>query len=57
MRLAGFGVRAPKASNPGRAVAGTVTSVGDGVTELHPGDAVYGTCDDSFAEYVVAEWG
>src|SRR4051794_4943260 len=26
MRLAGFGVRAPKAPNPGRAVAGTVDS-------------------------------
>lgn len=57
MRLAGFGVRSPKASNPGRAVAGTVESVGSEVTDLKPGDEVYGTCDGSFAEYVRAEVG
>jgi len=28
MRLAGFGVRKPKAPNPGRSLAGTVESVG-----------------------------
>jgi NADPH:quinone reductase-like Zn-dependent oxidoreductase len=54
MRLAGFGVRAPKAPNPGRAFAGTIESVGKHVTELNPGDAVYGTCDGSFAEYATA---
>ena len=32
MRLAGFGVRAPKASNPGRSLAGTVEAVGADVT-------------------------
>jgi NADPH:quinone reductase-like Zn-dependent oxidoreductase len=51
MRLMGFGVRSPKASNPGRAFAGTVESVGREVTEFKPGDEVYGTCDGSFAEY------
>ena len=51
MRLAGFGVRAPKALNPGRALAGTVTEVASGVTTFKPGDAVYGTTDGSFAEY------
>jgi NADPH:quinone reductase-like Zn-dependent oxidoreductase len=51
MRLMGFGVRAPKASNPGRALAGTVASVGDAVTGFAEGDAVYGTCAGSFAEY------
>ena len=51
MRLAGFGVRSPKASNPGRAFAGTVESVGRDVTEFKPDDEVYGTCDGSFAEY------
>jgi NADPH:quinone reductase-like Zn-dependent oxidoreductase len=51
MRLAGFGVRSPKASNPGRAFAGTVETVGMGVTGFDVGDAVYGTCDGSFAEY------
>jgi acyl carrier protein len=50
MRLAGFGVRSPKASNPGRAFAGTVDSVGREVTEFKPNDEVYGTCDGSFAE-------
>jgi NADPH:quinone reductase-like Zn-dependent oxidoreductase len=54
MRLAGFGVRSPKAPNPGRALAGTVESVGKDVTEFEPGDEVYGTCDGSFAEYARA---
>ena len=52
MRLMGFGVRSPKASNPGRAFAGSVESVGKNVTEFAPGDEVYGTCAGSFAEYV-----
>jgi NADPH:quinone reductase-like Zn-dependent oxidoreductase len=54
MRLMGFGVRRPKALNPGRAFAGTVVEAGANVGELQPGDAVYGTCDGSFAEYVAA---
>ncbi len=55
IRFAGFGVRSPKASNPGRALAGTVEAVGKDVTEFNPGDEVYGTCDGSFAEYARAE--
>ena len=55
MRLMGFGVRSPKASNPGRALAGTVESVGKNVTEFKSGDEVYGTCDGSFAEYARVE--
>jgi NADPH:quinone reductase-like Zn-dependent oxidoreductase len=55
MRLAGFGVRSPKASNPGRSLSGTVESVGNDVTEFKPGDEVYGTCDGSFAEYACVE--
>jgi NADPH:quinone reductase-like Zn-dependent oxidoreductase len=51
MRLAGFGVRAPKAANPGRAFAGTVALVGADVTGFQAGDMVYGTCAGSFAEY------
>jgi NADPH:quinone reductase-like Zn-dependent oxidoreductase len=54
MRLAGFGIRRPKASNPGRAFAGTVVSVGAAVTGFRPGDDVYGTCDGAFAQYVAA---
>ena len=55
MRLAGFGVRSPKASNPGRALAGTVESVGKNVTDFAPGDEVYGSCNGSFAEYARVE--
>src|SRR4051794_19514126 len=40
MRLAGFGVRAPKAPNPGRALAGTVESAGKNVTTFRSGDEV-----------------
>jgi NADPH:quinone reductase-like Zn-dependent oxidoreductase len=57
MRLAGFGVRRPKAPNPGRSLAGTIESVGKDVTEFKPGDEVYGTCDGSFAEYARARAG
>ena len=57
MRLAGFGLRTPKASNPGRALAGVVESVGKDVVGFRPGDEVYGTCAGSFAEYTVAKPG
>jgi NADPH:quinone reductase-like Zn-dependent oxidoreductase len=52
IRAVGFGLRAPKASNPGRSYAGTVESCGKDVRAFAPGDAVYGTCDGSFAEFV-----
>jgi NADPH:quinone reductase-like Zn-dependent oxidoreductase len=55
MRLAGFGVRKPKAANPGRCFAGTVEAVSKDVTDFERGDEVYGTCDGSFAEYVAAQ--
>jgi NADPH:quinone reductase-like Zn-dependent oxidoreductase len=55
MRLMGFGFRRPKALNPGRSFAGTVTEVGAGVTDLQPGDEVYGTADGSFAELVAVK--
>jgi NADPH:quinone reductase-like Zn-dependent oxidoreductase len=57
IRIAGFGVRRPKATNPGRSVAGSVESVGTNVTEFKPGDEVYGTCDGAFAEYAVTRAG
>jgi NADPH:quinone reductase-like Zn-dependent oxidoreductase len=55
MRIAGVGLRTPKAPNPGRSFAGTVESVGKGVTGFEPGDEVYGTCEGSFAEYACAQ--
>jgi len=57
MRLAGFGVRRPKAPNPGRSIAGTVESIGKDVTAFAPGDEVYGSCDGAFAEYARVEAG
>ncbi len=57
MRLAGFGLRTPKAPNPGRALAGTVEAVAANVTAFEPGDEVYGTSAGSFAEYAVAQPG
>ena len=54
MRLAGFGLRTPKAANPGRSVAGTVESVGRNVTGFQPGDDVYGTGNGTFARYARA---
>jgi NADPH:quinone reductase-like Zn-dependent oxidoreductase len=53
-RAIGFGLRAPKTAVPGWAVAGTVEAIGTGVTGLQPGDAVFGTCRGSFAQYVTA---
>ena len=40
IRLAGFGLRRPKALNPGRSLAGTVESAGQEVTGFGPGDEV-----------------
>src|SRR5947209_17204252 len=57
IRLAGFGLRRPKALNPGRSVAGTVETVGKDVTGFKPGEEVYGTCDGSCAEYARARAG
>src|SRR6059058_83555 len=54
MRLAGFGIRAPKNPLLGYDVAGRVETVGAQVTEFRPGQDVFGTCRGSFAEYAVA---
>jgi NADPH:quinone reductase-like Zn-dependent oxidoreductase len=53
IRLAGFGVRRPKFTNPGRSVAGVIESVGPGVADFQPGDEVYGVCASSFAQFAV----
>jgi NADPH:quinone reductase-like Zn-dependent oxidoreductase len=51
VRLAGYGVRAPKDPVIGMDVAGVVTSVGANVTRFTPGDEVYGIGIGSYAEY------
>ena len=54
IRLAGFGVRAPKDRVRGMALAGRVEAVGTAVTGFRAGDDVYGVGEGSFAEYARA---
>ncbi len=54
VRVAGYGLRAPKTGVRGREVAGRVEAVGKDVTTLQPGDEVFGIADGSFAEYACA---
>lgn len=51
----GFGVRKPKDPLLRCDIAGTVESVGNGVTGVELGDAVYGVSDGGLAELAVAE--
>ena len=51
IRVAGFGLRAPKYLNPGRSLAGTVEAAGKDVTGFLPGDEVFGIGKAAFAEY------
>jgi NADPH:quinone reductase-like Zn-dependent oxidoreductase len=51
LRVVGFGFRAPKVRVRGIDVSGTVEAVGKSVTDFKAGDAVFGTCNGSFAEY------
>src|SRR3954465_10771941 len=57
IRAAGFGLRAPKYSNPGRSLAGTVETAGGDATGFGPGDEVFGVGVGSFAEYAVVAVG
>ena len=54
IRLAGYGLRAPKAPVPGFDVAGVVVEIGAGVTRFAPGDEVFGIGKGSFAEFTAA---
>ncbi len=57
IRLAGFGLRVPKARVRGRELAGHVEAVGSAVTGFRPGDEVLGIGEGSFAEFAVAAAG
>jgi NADPH:quinone reductase-like Zn-dependent oxidoreductase len=57
IRIAGYGVRRPKAAGLGSEVAGVVEALGAKVTALRPGEAVFGTCSGSFAEYARVQAG
>jgi NADPH:quinone reductase-like Zn-dependent oxidoreductase len=49
-----YGLRGPKNRVPGTDIAGTVAAVGANVTQLQPGDEVFGWCKGAFAEYACA---
>ena len=51
IRIAGYGLRAPKNPVPGMDVAGVVEAVGSEVTNFRRGDEVFGSGRGSFAEF------
>ena len=54
IRLAGYGLRAPKNPVIGSDLAGVVEAAGKNVTRFQPGDEVFGIGKGTFAEYAVA---
>jgi NADPH:quinone reductase-like Zn-dependent oxidoreductase len=54
IRLAGYGLRAPKNPVLGADVAGVVQAVGKEVSRFQPGDEVFGIATGSYAEYARA---
>jgi NADPH:quinone reductase-like Zn-dependent oxidoreductase len=57
IRLAGYGLRAPKNPVLGSDVSGVVEAVGKDVTEFRSGDEVFGVAKGSYAEYAVVTMG
>jgi len=53
-RIAGSGLRAPRARVRGTDMAGRVEATGKDVTRFQAGDEVFGVCDGAFAEYATA---
>ena len=54
MRIAGFGLRAPKNPTVGMDLAGVVEAIGNNVTRFQPGDEVFGIGKAAFAGYALA---
>lgn len=54
VRLAGYGIRAPRTRVRGRELAGVVEAVGTKVTRWRPGDEVFGIAEGALAEYARA---
>ncbi len=55
IRVLGFGLRRPKQPVVGGEVAGVVAAVGEDVTTVKKGDAVFGAASGAFAEYAIAK--